>query len=187
MGPRKYRTRLEVLHDFLGAVRETGKKTHIIGLSNLNPASFQSYLDFCHALQLVEDTPAGYRLTPRAEAVLEVIQRLLTQSVILDAALLDLHRDFNGSNPSQPPTQGALRYVSSLAWNEVLRSASGSLELETEPFDGHHSIDPPTPKVPAWLDRAGASEPEGSVVALQLLPGAAPSPRPRPGRTRPRE
>jgi predicted transcriptional regulator len=187
MGPRKYRTRLEVLHDFLGAIRETGKKTHIIGLSNLNPASFQSYLDFCHALQLVEDTPVGYRLTPRAEAVLEVIQRLLTQSVVLDAALLDLHRDFNGSSPSRPPTQGALRYVSSLAWNEVLRSASGSVALETEPPADHLSVDLPSSKIPAWLDRAGASEPEGSVVALQLLPGAVPPPRSRPGRTRPRE
>ncbi len=185
MGPRKYRTRLEVLRDFLEAVRETGKKTHIIGIANLNPTSFQPYLDFCLALQLVQETSAGYQLTPRADAVLDVIQRLLARSTEVDAALLDLHRGFNGSKPPGLATKGALRYVSILAWNEVVRSAAESLVLETVPSGGRRSRDFPTTTTPAWYDHLGTPEPEGSVMPSRPLADTDPPPRRQLARTRP--
>ncbi len=185
MGPRKYRTRLEVLRDFLEAIRETGKKTHIIGLANLNPTSFQPYLDFCLSLQLVQDTPEGYQLLPRADAVLEVIQRLLARSTEVDAALLDLHRGFNGSKPPGLPSKGAVRYVSILAWNEVVRSAAGSLVLEAGRSGGHRSLDLPTTTTPPWFGHLGAPEPEGSVMANHLLADEDPPPRRPPARARP--
>jgi predicted transcriptional regulator len=167
---RHYRSRLEILRDFLGAVRETGTKTHIIGLANLNPASYHKYLDFCLSLQLVEDTPAGYRLTPRAAVVLEVIQRLLARSADVDAALVDLHRGFDRSYLSGPSTGGALRSVSILAWNEVVQSAAHSLRAATEPAEDGHPVDLLSAKTPAWLGRIGAGEPEGSVLTREVLP-----------------
>jgi predicted transcriptional regulator len=187
MKPRTYRTRLEILQDFLGAVRETGKKTRIIGRANLNPSSFQPYLDFCLALELVQDTPAGYQLTPRAGAVLEVTQRLLARSAEVDAALLDLHRGFNGSKPVRLPTKGALRYVSILAWNEVVRSVAETAALETGRSGGRRTFDLPTTETPPWFDHLVAPEPEGSVLANHIMPEADPPPRRRPVRTRAQE
>jgi predicted transcriptional regulator len=188
MEPRKYRTRLEILHDFLEAIRKTGKKTHIIGLSNLNPSSFQPYLDFSIALELVKVTPAGYQLTPRAEAVIEVIQRLLARSSEVDAALLDLHRGFNGSNLSEPSTKGALRYVSILAWNEVVRSAAGFLEDKTEFSGGRLSVGLNRIATPATFKGAGTIDPEGDLAVRHLLPDTGPQvadpPPRRPARTR---
>jgi predicted transcriptional regulator len=184
---RHYRSRIEILRDFLGAVRVTGKKTHIIGLANLNPTSFQPYLDFCRTLHLVQNTPAGYRLTPRADAVLDVIERLLARSAEVDAALLDLHRGFNGSNPSRPASGGTLRYVSILAWNEVVRSVADSVGTEVETHSTRASIDLPGASSPAWLGRAGESGAEEPVVAHHLLPDTADSPARRSARTRPRD
>lgn len=184
---RHYRSRLEILRDFLGAIRETGKKTHIIGLANLNPSSFQPYLDFCHALQLVRDTPGGYVLTPRANVMLEVIQRLLARSAEVDAALLDLHRSFGNSDPPRPPTKGALRYVSILAWNEVVRSAAHSLAAETEDLGTPRTDDLPTATMAAWFDQAGTPKFERSVAARPPLAEVDPPPRRRPSRTRARE
>lgn len=192
-GPRTYRTdrhyrsRIEILRDFLGAVRETGKKTHIIGLANLNPASFQPYLEFCRTLQLVQNTPTGYRLTPRADAVLQVIERLLARSAEVDAALLDLYRGFNNGHVPESPPKGALRYVSILAWNEVVRSAKQSLVPEIEARRDLRPLDLSSTAMSAWFDRVGTSEPEGSEVALHILPVEDTATPRRPPRTRSRE
>jgi predicted transcriptional regulator len=184
---RRYRSRIEILRDFLGAVRETGKKTHIIGLANLNPTSFQPYLDFCSTLHLVQDTPAGYRLTPRADAVLDVIERLLARSAEVDAALLDLHRGFNGSNLSRPASSGTLRYVSILAWNDIVQSVADSVGTEDKSHWSRRSIDLPDASSPTWLGRAGESDTDEPIVARHFLLDTADPPARRPARTRSRD
>lgn len=182
----RYRSKVEILRDFLSAVRESDKKTRIISLANLNPASFQPYLDFCLAHELVEVTSVGYRLTPRADGVLEAIQRLIARTADVDAALLALHRGLNQSSAVQAP-QRALRYVSILAWNELVRSASGSLRTKAGPLAGHLTVDQPAITTSAWLDAAVAPELEGLVMGSELLPGAAMFPRRTVVRTGPRE
>ncbi|HLN50541.1 MAG: winged helix-turn-helix domain-containing protein [Thermoplasmata archaeon] len=117
-----YRTRIEVLRDFLRAVGREPKKTRIIGVANLNPVSFRQYLDRSVALGLVRSVGTGYLLTPRADALLESIDRLLAKSSEVESALRDLHRVLGGPSPTlgtRPPT--ALRYVSRIAWGEVVR------------------------------------------------------------------
>ena len=51
-----YRSKVEILRDFLVAIQESGKKTRIIGLANLNPSSFRPYLRFCLAHEPVSYT-----------------------------------------------------------------------------------------------------------------------------------
>lgn len=136
---RQYRSRVEILRDFLGAVRETGKKTRVIGLANLNPASYQSYLDFSLAHRLVQSTSAGYRLTPRADSVLDSIDRLVARSAELDAALLDLRRYLSSSKLPTARSKRALRYVSPVALNEMVRLNAESLGTAEEPATIPHS------------------------------------------------
>jgi len=123
---RQYRSRVEILRDFLGAMRETGKKTRVIGLANLNPASYQPYLEFCLAHHLVQDTSAGYRLTPRAEHVLEAIERIVVHSTEVDVALADLQRGLEGSKAAASTSKPALRYVSLVAFHEMVRGSAAS-------------------------------------------------------------
>jgi len=136
----RYRTKIEVLRDFLHATRQESKKTRIIGVANLNPSSFQKYLEACTRLDLVRESSEGYELTPRAEVVLDRIERLLEKSSEAEAAFQALDRFLRDSALSgdSPP---ALRYVSRIAWNQVARPNSES--------------GPPLPRSNA-LDRSGA-------------------------------
>lgn len=122
-GERQYRSRLEILRDFLEATRTAGKKTRIIGLANLNPSSFDFYRDFCVNLQLVEEIPGGYRLTARADKVLAAIERVVHRGAELDSALSELQRNVSRSGASATRSGGAMRWVSKLAWQEVVESA----------------------------------------------------------------
>ncbi len=88
---RTYRTRLEVLHDFLDASRRASRKTRIIGLANLNPGYFDSYARFCLEHHLLEATPDGYHATDLADQVLVAIRRVLSKTAELDGAI----RSFN--------------------------------------------------------------------------------------------
>jgi len=185
-GDKQYRSRLEILRDFLDATREGGKKTRIIGLANLNPSSFQSYLDYCVALRLIQDTPAGYRLTPRADIVLDAIERLLSRSAEVDAALLALQKGVEGAPTPGSPSKGALRYVSRLAWNEVVRSAQDSLGTEAELAKGGMSVDLRLLAYPTWSERADASDADAPALARELPPEPPPTPRPRSSRGRAR-
>ena len=130
---RQYRSRLEILRDFLGAMRETGKKTRVIGLANLNPASYQPYLEFCLAHHLVQDTSAGYRLTPRADHVLEAIDRIVGHSAEVDAALADLQRGLEGTRVASPSSRPALRYVSLVAFHEMIRNSADARDPSASP------------------------------------------------------
>jgi len=112
----RYRTKVEVLRDFLVATREESRKTRIIGTANLNPASFQKYLASCIRLNLVQETTHGYELTARAEVVLDRIERLLEMNSEVESALLGLNRvleECSGAGEVSP----TLRFVSRLAWN----------------------------------------------------------------------
>lgn len=182
---RQYRSRVEILRDFLGAVRESGKKTRVIGLANLNPASYQPYLDFCLAHHLVQYTSEGYRLTPRADGVLEAIERLVARSAEVDAALLDLQRGLDATNPSAPSTKPALRYVSLVAFNEIARSTAESLGVGAELPESHGSVDLTAREAPTWSQRAVAPGLESRGADAQPIPGAASisgGRRPRAGR-----
>ena len=84
---RTYRTRLEVLHDFLDASRRAARKTRIIGLANLNPGYFDSYAQFCLDNRLLVATAEGYRTTELADQVLVAIRRILSKTAELDGAI----------------------------------------------------------------------------------------------------
>jgi len=111
-----------VLRDFLNATRAGVKKTRIIGIANLNPASFQKYLESCTRLHLVRGTSEGYELTPRAEVVLDRIDRLLQMSSEVETALESLNRILGETSPGESPPP--LRYVSRLAWSAAPRAPS---------------------------------------------------------------
>jgi len=112
----RYRTKVEVLRDFLLATREESRKTRIIGTANLNPASFQKYLASCIRLNLVQKSAHGYELTARAEVVLDRIERLLEMSSEVESALVGLNR-FLGEGSGAGEVSPTLRFVSRLAWN----------------------------------------------------------------------
>jgi predicted transcriptional regulator len=122
-GGRHYRSRVEILRDFLISVRESGKKTHIIGRANLNPNSFRTYLQFSLALKLVEQSDSQYLLTRRADGVIEVIDRLLARTAEVNTALLDLKRGLDSMGLASGSPNDALRFVSNVVWNEAVRSA----------------------------------------------------------------
>jgi len=120
-GETRYRSKIEVLGDFLGAVDQARKKTRIVGLANLNQASFEKYLAFCLDLCLVETRPDGYHLTAKAAAALGALERIVAKSAEVDRAVGDLHRVLrNGQDPEDGGL--TLRWVSRLAWTEVLAS-----------------------------------------------------------------
>ncbi len=86
-GAPRYRTQIAILRDFLLAARVAGRRTRIIGLANLNPRSYRTYLSFCLKHDLILESPNGLRLTARADTVLESIDRVLAQSARLHLAL----------------------------------------------------------------------------------------------------
>ncbi len=117
---RKYRTRLEVLHDLLEASQRTSRKTRIIGLANLNPAYFEIYARFCLDHHLLQFSTDGYRPTDRTEPVLAAIRRVISKSSELDDALRAL-----ASVVRQGPEVGdlggpATRVYGSDGWEEGL-------------------------------------------------------------------
>ncbi len=106
---RIYRTRLEVLHDFLDASRRASRKTRIIGLANLNPGYFDSYARFCLDHHLLEATPEGYHATELADQVLVAIRRVLSKTAELDGAIRSFNvvvrQDGEARELAAPPTE----------------------------------------------------------------------------------
>ncbi len=186
-----YRTRIEVLRDFLRAVGREPKKTRIIGVANLNPTSFRQYLDRCVALGLVRSAGTGYRLTPRADALLESIDRLLAKSFEVETALRELHRVVGGTSPmlgTRPPT--ALRYVSRIAWGEVTRPAAKPLGSEVSQAGPNRSSELTMDDLSLWWDRDRVpATPEPRLAPperpeMALVPAPVELRRPSRGRTR---
>lgn len=119
MAQARYRSKLEVLRDLLAATRHASRKTRIIGLANLNPATFQKYIGFARAQGLVEETDGNYRLTDRAERALGVLQELMAKSNELDSAVQLLERSTYLGPIAGWNDGDALRQISRMAWGEV--------------------------------------------------------------------
>lgn len=117
----RYRTKPEVLNDFLDAVRRSPKKTRIVGLANLNPASFEKYLAFCQAFDLVETFPGGYHLTTKGVGALDALERLATKTSEIHRAVEDLQRIL-GTPSAVRGGELTLRWASRLAWDEIVLS-----------------------------------------------------------------
>jgi hypothetical protein len=145
----------------------------VIGLANLNRASYQPYLDFCLAHRLVRSSTAGYKLTPRASSVLEAIDRLIARSGEVDAALLDLQRGLDAYNPAAPATKLALRYVSVVAFNEAARTPAGTSGTRPGSFLNNPSSALVPGPAPNWFQRAVPPEIPASGVIGPPRSGAA--------------
>ena len=132
---RRYRSKIEVLRDFLSAVREAPKKTRIMGIANLKTTAFERYLALSAGLDLVQSVSGGYCLTPKAEATLAAIEGFLSRGAELDTALRDLQRSIGQRGAVKPDGGPGLRFVSNIARSEVvLRSGACPNDGEDESF-----------------------------------------------------
>ena len=180
----RYRNRIEILRDFLHATRVSGRRTRIIGLANLNPRSFDYYLRFSLAYGLVKYAPDGIRVTPRAELVLDSIQRVMSQSLQLESAVQQLHQELAGELTAGGMTGGSVRFVPRLLWIP----GDPSPEAPSGP-SRYAEIDPVSltaELVEPWLSRSGGRGPPDPPTRTSP-PAATPSiaePPPRPRRRR---
>lgn len=126
---RTYRTRLEVLHDFLEASRRTTRKTRIIGLANLNPGYFDIYAQFCLDHGLLELTTDGYRSTELAEQVLVAIRRILSKTAELDGAIRSLSVVIRQEEGSASLAIAGSRAYAPADWQEILLHSVPRLSL----------------------------------------------------------
>jgi predicted transcriptional regulator len=117
---RAYRTQLELLTDFLEAVRRYPRKTRIIGYSNINPSSFEAYVQLCIVNRLVERTVDGYRTTPLADQVIEATRRVLNKSTELDDAVRTLHHLLPSNHPSRPISPEIPELPSPRDWDSII-------------------------------------------------------------------
>ncbi len=119
-GERRYRTKLEVLRDFLEAVRRHPRKTRIIGLANLNPGSYARYRTLSLRLGLIAVGSDGCYLSPRGGAALEALRRYSAKSSELGEAYAALQRSVLGSGLSGSPRAEPPNYASRAAWSEIV-------------------------------------------------------------------
>jgi predicted transcriptional regulator len=115
---RTYRTKLEVLRDFLRAAQEPAPKTRIIGAANLNPLSFQKYLRLCTEHDLVMAVSGGYVTTPRASPLLEAIDGVMLKTSELEDAFRLLEQSALSGRPRDNGAPNPFRQVLREAWNE---------------------------------------------------------------------
>jgi predicted transcriptional regulator len=166
------RGRLEILHDFLEAARREPKKTRIIGLANLNPASFEKYLRYCLELDLMRVTPGGYRLTPRADVAQLAIRRFMEKSQELDGAFRDLQRTFGTLGLSSAGDRGGSRGLGAPTWMEVILASGPGARSPYDRSGGQRDL--PVPRF-----EPGLSPPaDGPVAAAPSLPSGRRPPRP---------
>jgi len=131
VGPsRAYRSKIEVLRDFLLAASEPIPKTRLIGTANLNPGSFQRYLRICTERELITSISGGYVTTPKARSLLAAIDGLMSTTGQIEHAFRVLGS--NGEPVAAPsshepgrespfPLNGvASRHVLRQAWNEIV-------------------------------------------------------------------
>jgi predicted transcriptional regulator len=139
---RSYRTKLEVLRDFLRAAEEPTPKTRIIGSANLNPLSFQKYLRLCTEHDLIMAVSGGYVATPRASPLLEAIDGVMLKTSELEDAFRLLERN---ALSARPPGKGG-----SNPFRQVLREAWNEFTLRT-------FVPPDAPRTPVLLAAVGGS------------------------------
>jgi predicted transcriptional regulator len=122
MGSRehRYRTKLEVLRDFLEAVNQNPHKTRIIGLANLNPGSYERYRELTRHLGLVAIGSEGCYLSTRGATALDALRRFSDKSSELDQAYVDLQRSVLGTRSPRPADAEPLDLASRAAWAEIV-------------------------------------------------------------------
>lgn len=128
---RKYRSKVEVLRDFLEATHEQSTKSRIIGIANLNRVLFQRYLNLAVSFDLVAVTPRGYRLTARARPAIEAIDRYLARRNEAVSALHELRRVCHegrgrGSARSGLPRIDPEQLLARPRWTEAGTASSGT-------------------------------------------------------------
>jgi predicted transcriptional regulator len=106
---RRYRSKLELLRDFLAAAQTETVKTRIMNRANLNQASFSRYTAFCQERQLLLKVNGGYVLTPRADDLLQSLDQVLTKMAALRAAMDLVNRTARSGGYRLPPPEIALR------------------------------------------------------------------------------
>jgi predicted transcriptional regulator len=168
-----YRTKIEVLRDFLRAAREPAPKTRIIGAANLNPSSFQRYLRLCAENHLVTSTAGGYVATPRALRILEAIEGVISKTSELEGAVHYFERSAQGRPAPGGHYGSALRYASREAWGGIVLGSPGKRKDPGE--SGYLKALPVDPD---------ARRPRGQSRTLRPGPEKA-SARPAPRRARP--
>jgi len=120
---RAYRTKVEVFRDVLAAVRLSSKKTRIIGLANLNPATFRRHMTLARSQGLVSVIGGDYLLTDKASQVLDALDQLVTKSRELDDVVQLLERNALPTHSESWTSGAVLRHISRMAWSDVQRSA----------------------------------------------------------------
>jgi predicted transcriptional regulator len=87
LAAKHYRSKLELLRDFLAAARTESIKTRIMNRANLNQVSFSRYVTFCQDRELLVEVSGGYALTPHAENLLQSINQVLSKALELRVAV----------------------------------------------------------------------------------------------------
>ena len=135
---RSYRSKIEVLRDFLSAAREPVPKTRLIGMANLNPLSFQRYLRICTERGLIDSVSGAYVATPRAGPLLEAIDGLILKTSELELALEVLEGTTQTPGGRNGGNGRAVSPFLRQAWNEiVLRPVDPSNEHRSAAFVVH--------------------------------------------------
>lgn len=119
MAQPRYRSKLEVFRDLLAATRRASRKTRIIGLANLNPQTFQKYIEFARGRGLVVENDGRYTLTDRADRALAVLQELMAKSNELDSAVQQLERSTCLGRIAGWSEGEVLRQISRMTWGEM--------------------------------------------------------------------
>lgn len=127
MRARSYRSKIEVLRDFLRAAQAPTAKTRIIGAANLNQASFRRYLRICTDLELIVRAEGGYMATDRAGPLLETIDDLLVRTSELERSLQGLEPNGTGGRGLHGSKTPVFRDFYRQAWHEVVLQSGGSL------------------------------------------------------------
>jgi predicted transcriptional regulator len=84
---RRYRSKLELLRDFLAAAQVETVKTRIMNRANLNQVSFARYKTLAESNELLKEVGGGYALTPQAESLLRSINEVLSKAADLRVAV----------------------------------------------------------------------------------------------------
>ena len=128
----RYRSKLELFQEMLEATRHASRKTRIIGLANLNPRTFQKYMDFASSHGLTVEKNGTYRLTDRADRALAVLRQVAVKSTELDATILQLKRGTWLGRIDGWTEGDALRQISRIAWSGAPSSYRESCLLPSQ-------------------------------------------------------
>jgi predicted transcriptional regulator len=124
-GGRQYRSKLEMLRDFLAAAQTETRKTRIMNRANLNQTSFARYVTLCQQRQLLTKVSGGYMVTPRAEELLLSINRVLSKASDLQHAVDVLNRTARSGGYLLPVPEVSVRALERINLPELLAQLPG--------------------------------------------------------------